>query len=352
MFCSVLLLATLSRCISGDHLNPNNFFYKDREEYNDQFNGTKLRVFAPQPTVFAINGSATILPCKFWYEPEPSSLPEVWIRWTYVLGRWAEDTDVMVATGSSFRDFGSYSGRVKLRQDFPGDAALVISGLQPSDIGRYHCEVVDGQEDGSVTVKLELHGVVFPYQHPAGRYKLGFVGAQQACESQAAVLATPAQLLQEWKEGLNWCKAGWVTDGTVRYPITKPRDECGGECLDPGVRLYRKLYENRDEFDSFCFTDTLGGTVYYLTPASDMTLAEAQQACQNDGAQIAKVGQLYAAWKFNGLNYCNGGWLDDGSVRYPITKPHDNCGPPEPGVRYLGFPPPQAKYGVFCFKAT
>lgn len=56
-----------------------------------------------------------------------------------------------------------FSGRVKLRQDFPGDAALVITGLQLCDIGRYRCEVADGQEDGSVTVNLELNGAVRLY---------------------------------------------------------------------------------------------------------------------------------------------------------------------------------------------
>lgn len=105
-------------------------------------------------------------------------------------------------------------------------------------------------------------GVVFPYQHPAGHYKLGFVGAQQACESQDAILATPAQLLQQWKEGLDWCKRGWVADGTVRYPITKPRDKCGGECREPGIRRYTPN-EDSYEFDAFCFTTTFGGEVVF-----------------------------------------------------------------------------------------
>lgn len=45
-----------------------------------------------------------------------------------------------------------------LRQDFPGDAALVMSDLQLNDTGRYRCEVVDGLEDKSTTVFLDLHG--------------------------------------------------------------------------------------------------------------------------------------------------------------------------------------------------
>ena len=47
-----------------------------------------------------------------------------------------------------------------LRQDFQGDAALVITELQLSDIARYRCEVVDGLEDKSTRVNLELQGTV------------------------------------------------------------------------------------------------------------------------------------------------------------------------------------------------
>lgn len=82
-----------------------------------------------------------------------------------------------------------------------------------------------------------------------------------------------------------------------------------------------------------------------------MNLTEAQQVCQEYGAEIAKVGQLYAAWKFRGLDHCAAGWLADGSVRYPITRPRRNCGPSEPGVRSFGFPPAQHKHGVYCYES-
>lgn len=50
-------------------------------------------------------------------------------------------------------------GRVQLRQDFPGDAALVMTEFQLNDTGVYRCEVVDGLEDKSTSVYLELHGI-------------------------------------------------------------------------------------------------------------------------------------------------------------------------------------------------
>lgn len=51
-----------------------------------------------------------------------------------------------------------YSGR----QDFPGDASLVITKVQLNDTGYYRCEVVDGLEDKSTTLNLELHGEECP----------------------------------------------------------------------------------------------------------------------------------------------------------------------------------------------
>ncbi|XP_075934658.1 hyaluronan and proteoglycan link protein 3-like [Anarhichas minor] len=236
---------------------------------------------------------------------------------------------------------------------FPGDATLVMTNLLLNDTGRYRCEVVDGLEDRSTSVYLELRGVVFPYQHPGGHYHLSFLGAQQACEEQDSTLATFTQLFQSWKEGLNWCNAGWLADGTVQYPITRPRVPCGGRGLAPGVRSYGRRHSlHLHRYDVFCFSSSLRGKVHYLQPPHKMNLTEAQQACQEDGAEVAKVGQLYAAWKLKGLDHCDAGWLADGSVRYPITKPRRNCGPSEPGVHSFGFPPPQHKHGVYCYKSS
>lgn len=82
-----------------------------------------------------------------------------------------------------------------------------------------------------------------------------------------------------------------------------------------------------------------------------LTLSEAHAACRRRGALVAKVGHLYAAWKFSGLDQCDGGWLADGSVRFPITTPRPRCGGlPDPGVRSFGFPrPQQAAYGTYCY---
>lgn len=98
--------------------------------------------------------------------------------------------------------------------------------------------------------------------------------------------------------------------------------------------------------------------MFHGTSAERFTLAEAKSYCEHHGAELATTGQLYAAWN-DGLNYCSPGWLADGSVRYPIVTPRERCGGPEPGVKTVyrysnqtGFPDPQTRYDVYCFKGN
>lgn len=96
----------------------------------------------------------------------------------------------------------------------------------------------------------------------------------------------------------------------------------------------------------------LSGRFYWLVQPNSLTFDEAVQACLDDGAEIAKVGQIYAAWKLEGYDRCDAGWLADGSVRYPISRPRKNCSPTEAAVRFVGFPDKMQKsYGVYCYKA-
>lgn len=93
------------------------------------------------------------------------------------------------------------------------------------------------------------------------------------------------------------------------------------------------------------------GKVYFLKRFKKVNYAEAMKACIRDGSVVAKVGQLYAAWKFQLLDRCEAGWLEDGSIRYPIVNPRSRCGGSEPGVRHLGFPDKKFRlYGVYCFR--
>ncbi|XP_026210366.1 versican core protein-like isoform X2 [Anabas testudineus] len=101
----------------------------------------------------------------------------------------------------------------------------------------------------------KLNGEVF---YPSSLVdKLTFQQAREECEKHDAVLASPGQLFAAWRAGFNRCDYGWLSDGSVRYPITVPRPQCGGGQL--GVRtLY--MYENQtgypdimDKHGAFCF---------------------------------------------------------------------------------------------------
>ncbi|XP_022520937.2 hyaluronan and proteoglycan link protein 3 [Astyanax mexicanus] len=333
----------------------NGFFYQDILNGNGNgeiyFNGVKLRVEAQPPSAVPVRGGNVTLPCRFWYEPELSVPRRVRVKWAWLPVSGDSKSDVLVAIGHRHRSFGHFKDRVFLRQDVPGDISLIISNVSLRDGGQYRCEVIDGLEDESAAVHLELRGVVFPYQPHRGRYHMSFAAARRACEEQDAAVATFQQLYAAWREGLDWCNAGWLADGTVQYPITQPRSPCGGLDLGPGVRSYGARHKLSHRYDVFCFSSFIRGRVYFLQHPQRLNFSEAVQACITDGGEIATVGQMFAAWRFLGLDRCDAGWLADGSLRYPIAKPRPNCGPQEPGVRSFGFPSPHHKHGVYCYSS-
>ncbi|NXQ94256.1 PGCA protein, partial [Sagittarius serpentarius] len=84
-----------------------------------------------------------------------------------------------------------------------------------------------------------LKGEVFFATQPE---QFTFPEAQQYCESQNATLASVGQLHAAWKQGLDRCYAGWLADGSLRYPIVSPRPSCGGDA--PGVRT---VYQHHNQ---------------------------------------------------------------------------------------------------------
>ncbi|XP_062856758.1 hyaluronan and proteoglycan link protein 3 isoform X2 [Trichomycterus rosablanca] len=353
----LLLLHLFLLLLNTDAIRFSNGFYYHEMTNGDgngeiYFNGIRLHVESSQTSVSAVQGGNATLLCMYRYEPELSLPRKTRVKWF-----WQPDTGegqekhVMVALGARHRTYGDFRGRVRLRRSSPGDASLVINPLLSDDRGRYRCEIIDGLEDDSVIVDLQFRGIVFPYHSHKGRYQLNFYEAKEACEQQGSCLASFEQLYTAWEvDELDWCNAGWLADGTAQYPVSMARDACGGTELSPGVRSYGLRDKVLDRFDAFCFTSSIRGEVYYLQHSAKLNFSEAVWECEQDGAQIAKVGQLYAAWRFVGLDQCDAGWLADGSVRYPITKPRANCGPPEPGVRSFGFLPLHSKFGVYCHK--
>ncbi|XP_025898970.1 hyaluronan and proteoglycan link protein 2 [Nothoprocta perdicaria] len=292
-------------------------------------------------------GATVTLPCVL------RALPNGYrVRWSKVEAASYLESVIVVTNGLAQKSYGPLSPRASLRQSHRYDASLTIANVALEDEGRYRCQLLNGLEDESVSLMLHLEGVVFPYQTSTGRYQFNYHEAKRACEQQDSRLATYQQLYKAWTEGLDWCNAGWVLDGTVHYPVINAREPCGGRTLLPGLRSYGARDKQRDRFDAFCFTSVLKGHVYFVR--GQLSFEEAARACRSRGAALAKVGQLYSAWKFSRLDRCDGGWLADGSVRYPIASPRPRCGGlPQPGVRSFGFPNKDLRtYGTYCFVGT
>ncbi|XP_058862228.1 hyaluronan and proteoglycan link protein 2-like [Acipenser ruthenus] len=305
----------------------------------------------PQQVITSQRGANATLPCMLRVRPKNYRVK--WTRLEPDPERRGVEHIILITNGAQHRGYDeALAPRASLRAAHSLDASLRITGLTLDDGGRYRCELVNGLEDESVTVTLELDGVVFPYQNSNGRYQFTYQEARQACEGQDGKLATYQQLYKAWTEGLDWCNAGWIEDGTVHYPIIDSREPCGGKLLPPGIRSYGARDKGKERFDAFCFTSAVKGQVFFIK--GRMSFQEAGASCEAQGSEVARVGQLYAAWRFSWLDRCDGGWLEDGSVRFPITAARPLCGGlPHPGVRSLGFPDKELRvYGVYCYRPT
>ncbi|XP_029381266.1 neurocan core protein-like [Echeneis naucrates] len=287
------------------------------------------------PTVQQTLAAKAVLPCVFTLQTSSSSQP-AHIQWTRLpVGREGaiQEDIVLSVKGDVIKVNKAFSGRVML----PGytanrlNATMEISSLRTNDSGTYQCQVVMGNDYERDTVPLVVSGVVFHYQAPSARYSLSFADAQRACLENSAQIATPAQLWAAYYDGLASCAAGWLDDQTVRYSVQLPALGCyGHKEYSAGVRNYGKK-DPKELFDVYCFAKELDGEVFHSSVPGKLSLSSASDRCVSLGGELATVGQLYLAWRA-GLDSCAPGWLSDGSVRYPVTRPRPDCGGSRPGV--------------------
>ncbi|XP_005409679.1 PREDICTED: neurocan core protein [Chinchilla lanigera] len=313
-------------------------------------------------SVWAALAELVALPCLFTLQPRAGAARDSpRVKWTKVrtASGQRQDVPILVAKDNVVRVAKAWQGRVSLPA-YPqhrANATLLLGPLRASDSGLYRCQVVRGIEDEQDLLPLEVTGVVFHYRAARDRYALTFAEAQEACRLSSATIAAPRHLQAAFEDGFDNCDAGWLSDRTVRYPITQSRPGCYGDRSSlPGVRSYGRR-DPQELYDVYCFARELGGEVFYVGPARRLTLAGARAQCRRQGASLASVGQLHLAWH-EGLDQCDPGWLADGSVRYPIQTPRRRCGGPTPGVRTVyrfanrtGFPPPAARFDAYCFRA-
>ncbi|XP_063172809.1 brevican core protein [Candoia aspera] len=325
-----------------------------------------LRVsIAKYPPVRAILSGSLTIPCHITYlRPLPTAETAgrrgiqgtLRIKWTFLAN--GRETEILVARGLKVKVSEVYRNRVFLPfyPDSPTDATLVLSELRSNDSGLYRCDVQHGIEDGQDLLEVKVKGVVFHYRGGSSRYAYTFPQAQAACARIGAAIATPEQLHAAYLGGYERCDAGWIADQTVRYPIQTPREACYGDMNGfPGVRNYG-VVDPDDTYDVYCYAEELYGDLFVVSSPKKFTWEEAKAECEALGVEMATTGQLYAAWN-QGLDHCNPGWLADGSVRYPIVTPREKCGGNVSGVKTIflfrnqtGFPDPQSKYDVYCFK--
>uniref|UniRef100_A0A3Q2Z419 Hyaluronan and proteoglycan link protein 1a n=1 Tax=Hippocampus comes TaxID=109280 RepID=A0A3Q2Z419_HIPCM len=291
--------------------------------------------------VMADLGANVTLPCRLPQESSSFFSIGIRVKWTKVAEDEALNEDVLLSMGFHKKTYGSFEDRVYLQERDSDDASLVITDVSMDDAGTYRCEIINGMVDTIQEIGLEgissPTGVVFPYSPPLGRYSFSFHEALQACLDQDAVVASYDQLFEAWKGGMDWCNAGWLDDGTVQYPITKPREPCGGANNRPGLRNYGRRDKYMSRFDAFCFSTPLNGHFYWLTQPEKLNFDEAVQACFDDGAEIAKVGHMFSAWKLEGYDRCDAGWLADGSGQFRVHFPEKIQKQAHPQRTYLFF---------------
>ncbi|XP_061878722.1 neurocan core protein-like isoform X2 [Entelurus aequoreus] len=104
----------------------------------------------------------------------------------------------------------------------------------------------------------ELDGEVFHASVPG---RLSLSSASDRCVSLGGQLATVGQLYLAWRAGLDSCAPGWLSDGSVRYPVSRSRQDCGGS--KAGVRTVTPNVTSDNAtalYDAYCYRGKVKST--------------------------------------------------------------------------------------------
>ncbi|TSK19999.1 Aggrecan core protein [Bagarius yarrelli] len=206
-------------------------------------------------------GDTLVLPCYFHDEtvPDPGA-PTIAplsyrIKWSIITKE--KTTDILVASEGTVAVNKQYTDRVQMVGYPIHDPREACYGDKYEFPGVRTYGVRDVNETYDVYCFAEKKsGRVFYTTSPE---KFTFAEAQAVCAKLRAKLATTGEIYLAWKAGMDECNAGWLADGSVRYPINTARPQCGGGLL--GVRtVYRFINQTGyplpdSRYGAFCLTD-------------------------------------------------------------------------------------------------
>uniref|UniRef100_A0A3P8WJV7 Hyaluronan and proteoglycan link protein 1 n=1 Tax=Cynoglossus semilaevis TaxID=244447 RepID=A0A3P8WJV7_CYNSE len=173
-----------------------------------------------QIKVFAEMGANVTLPCNLMsHDPPTSGHVGVRVKWTKVAEDESLNEDVLLSMGFHKKTYGNFQDRVFLQEGDSEDASLTITSVSLEDTGMYHCEVINGMSDVIST----------GWSNPTGGPMLA------ACKL----------------ENYDRCDAGWLADGSVRYPISRPRQNCSP--TESAVRLVGFPDKTQKSYGVYCY---------------------------------------------------------------------------------------------------
>ncbi|PWA28999.1 hypothetical protein CCH79_00006349 [Gambusia affinis] len=167
--------------------------------------------------------------------------------------------------------------REKCAGDLGDQPGVRTYGLRPAE-ERYDVYCYTEKIKGCITKGFHCTGEVF---HVGSAEGFTYDEAASACENHNAVLASTGELYAAWKLGLDKCRAGWLLDRSVRYPVNSPRPGCGGEksgvhtLYSPPNQTHYPEVDSR--FDAYCIT------VGFLSESNgtELNITDIQKALPN-----------------------------------------------------------------------